>query len=290
MSQVAVLLPLSWALLYFGLVGSFHVKFLRYMLPLTPLLCLWAAWGLWRLMGATARPRLLWRALGWAGMSVTLVGTALYALAYMNVYREPHPWIQATAWLCRELPARAKLVHEHWDDPLPMRQGVGELRCFYDHVATTLPIYDPDDTGKLETLLDAIEGNDYILLSSNRLYNTIPRLPERYPLTSRYYELLLGEQLGFKLVYYAATYPKLFGVELVDDTFSDPRLPVPALLAEGRAERQQVYLGRADESYSVYDHPMALVFAKTEQFSRDELLALFGAAAEGLPEPEPEEE
>jgi len=288
-ARLPVLLMLSWALIYFALVGSFHVKFLRYMLPILPLLCLWAAWGLWQLLSASGRPRGLWRVLGWAATLLVVGTSTLYAVAYVNLYREPHPWIQATAWLCENLPARSRLVHEHWDDPLPMRQGTGELRCYYDYRTTTLPIYDPDDTAKLETLLSAIEESDYIVLSSNRLYNTIPRLSERYPMTSRYYELLMGEQLGYELVYYAASYPNLCGVALVDDTFSDPPLPVPALLARDRAEGRQWLLGRADESYSVYDHPLALVFAKTEQHSREDLLALFGAAAEGLPEPEPEE-
>ena len=44
--------------------------------------------------------------------------------------------------------------------------------------------------------MTSLERSDYIILSSNRLYNTIPRLPERYPLTSRYYELLMAEQSG----------------------------------------------------------------------------------------------
>lgn len=279
------LVLLSWAVLYFAIVGAFHVKFLRYMLPLTPFLCLWAGWALRALVVAEARPRVLWHTLGWLALAVVVGGAGLYALAYTNVYREEHPWIKATAWLCENAPDRSVLVHEHWDDPLPMRQGTGALRCYYDYNSVTMPSYDRDDTAKLETVLDALEGSDYIVLSSNRLYNTIPRLPQRYPLTARYYELLMGEQLGYELVYYAATYPKLLGVELVDDTFCNPELTVPLLLARDRADGRQLVLGRADESYSVYDHPLALVFAKTVQHSREELLALFGETAVGLPEP-----
>ena len=72
-----------------------------------------------------------------------------------------------------------------------------------------------DDAAKLEHILQSLQSNDYIVLSSNRLYNTIPRLPQRYPLTSRYYELLMGERLGFELVYYAESDPELFGVRIV---------------------------------------------------------------------------
>jgi len=277
-------LPLSWALVYFGLTGSLRAKFLRYMLPVIPFLCLWAVWALWALLGKRGVPGRWRRRVGRAAMVVVLVGTALYAASYLNVYTQVHPWIQATTWLCENLPRPSQIAVEHWDDPLPLVQGRGDLRCYREHYIRELPMYDPDSESKLESLLGAIQDCDYIILSSNRLYNTIPRLPDRYPLSSRYYRLLLGEQLGYELVYYKAVYPSLFGVDLVNDTFSDPDLPRPGLLAQEEAMRCRINLGRADESYSVYDHPKPLVFKKTHQLSRDALLELFGDAAQGLPE------
>jgi hypothetical protein len=215
---------------------------------------------------------------------IVLGGACLYSVAYLNVYVQDHPWIQATAWLCEHLPQGSHITIEHWDDPLPLLQGLGELSCYGEHNVNRLAVYDSDDTAKLESLLDAIQNSDYIILSSNRLYDTISRLPERYPLTSRYYQMLFGERLGFELVYYAAVYPRLFGVDLVDDTFTIADLPQPRLLAEQEATRCQMVLGWADESYSVYDHPKPLVFRKTHQLSRQALLDLFGEAAQGLPE------
>ena len=179
---------------------------------------------------------------------------------------------------------------EHWDDRLPLVQGTDDLQCYRDHEFTEFQAYDPDDAGKLDDLLGGLERSDYVILSTNRLYNTIPRLPERYPLTSRYYDLLLGERLGYELVYYAAVYQQLFGVRLVNDTFSDPHLPRPRLLAEGEASYVSINLGRADESFTVYDHPKPLVFRKTRQLSREALLGLFGDAAQNLTDREPEAE
>ena len=279
-------LPLSWVGIYFGLVGSFHAKFLRYMLPIIPFICLWTAWALVKLL--SPQHKVFLRALGRALLIVVLGGTTLYALAYLNVYTQEHPWIQATAWLCEHLSKPSHIMVEHWDDSLPMVQGTGELRCYRYHEFKVFRAYYPDTTKKLADLLDSLEECDAVILSSNRLYNTIPRLPNRYPLSSRYYELLLGEHLGYELVYYVAVYPELFGVRLVNDTFSDPDLPRPRLLAEQEALRPSINLGRADESYSVYDHPKPLVFRKTRQLSRQELLDLFGDAARNLPEPETE--
>jgi len=272
-----LVVPLAWVLPYLGIVGSFHAKFLRYLLPILPFLSLWAAWALVGLV-RRAKGRLS-RIVGWGALTVVVVGSALYAVAYLNVYTETHPWIQTTAWLCQNLPAGSHIAIEHWDDPLPLSQATGDLGCFRRHRVTQVPMYDRDDEAKLATLLDALEQNDYIVLASNRLYNTIPRLPARYPLTSRYYHLLFGEQLGFELVYSAATYPCLCGVEVVNDTFHDPDLPKPALLRAAEAERRALVLGRADESYSVYDHPMTLVFQKVEALSREELRQRLGEAA-----------
>jgi hypothetical protein len=210
-------------------------------------------------------------------------GTFCYTLAFMNIYRQDHPWIQATAWLCSNLSPGTTILGEHWDDPLPLIQGTGDLRCYRKHVVTQLEAYNPDDAAKLERILQLLETNEYIILASNRLYDTIPRLPRRYPLTSRYYELLMSERLGYELVYYANAEPELWGVRVVNDTFVDPRLPRPKLLAEREATQRRIDLGRADESFTVYDHPMPLVFRKTTQLSRQELLDLFGPAAQNLP-------
>ena len=291
----ALWMPLSWSITYFALTGSFHTKFLRYMLPIIPFLVLWAAWALLAAVRLTRRSysnvrasriaHFALRIVSHAALIVVLLGTGLYALAYLNIYAQTHPWIQATAWICQNLPRPSRILGEHWDDPLPLLQATGDLRCYRQHEVTEFAAYGPDDTRKLGELLRALEDNDYIILSSNRLYNAIPRLPRRYPLTSRYYQLLMGERLGYDLVYYAAVYPRLLGVDLRDDTFVDPVLPRPRLLAEGEAGGLHLSLGRADESYSVYDHPMPLVFRKTRQLSRQELLGLFGDAAQHLPPP-----
>jgi hypothetical protein len=278
------LLPLVWVLVYIGIVGSFHAKFLRYMLPALPFLTLYGAWGLVELLRA---PSALVRGVGAIALVVTLAGTAFYAVAYTAIYRQEHPWIQTTRWLCQTLPPNSALIIEHWDDPLPLTQGVGELRCAHRHRFLVFPAYNRDTTEKLAQLLTLLEEGDYIVLASNRLYNTIPRLPWRYPLSSRYYELLMAEALGYELVHSVAVYPQALGVRLVHDTFSDPDLPLPRLLTERESGDQiaarSINLGRADESYSVYDHPKTLVFQKTQELSRQELLELLGNAAVDLP-------
>ena len=89
-------------------------------------------------------------------------------------------------------------------------------------------------------LIDQLEGADYIFVSSNRLYESIPRIPERYPMTIEYYDMLFSGELGFELVKTFTSRPSLFGIELNDDG--------------------------AEEAFTVYDHPKVLIFQKTDAF------------------------
>jgi len=263
---------LSWVVPYFLIVGSFRAKFLRYMLPVIPFLLVLGA----QLLVSSLRPW-RWKALRWAAKGVfivVLVGTALYAAAFEHIYTQRHPWIRATEWICEHVPAGSRLTSEHWDDPLPLTQVSGDLDCSGNYVQTRMNLYDESDEAKLEWMVETIYSADYVILSTSRLYGTIPRLPERYPFASRYYRHLFGGELGFELVYHAETYPRLGPLTLVDDTFSDAGLPVPVALRDYRPSPWVLCLGHADESLTVYDHPKSLVFKKVRRLSREEIRAL----------------
>jgi hypothetical protein len=288
------ILLLSWALPYFLITGGLMVKYLRYMLPLVPFLCLMGAHLLIRLLNWARRKmeRGKWKGERKQVLPVylstcllvyfILLSTILYSLAFLHIYTQRHPWLQASEWIYRNVSRGTPLALEHWDHPLPVRMAVEDrTRSRNEYYRRTLELYNEDDVEKLDGLIEALVGSDYIILATNRLYGSIPRVPERYPLTSCYYQLLLGEELGFRLVYFAAVYPRLLDVTLVDDTFRDPPLPVPALLADYKPSPLSLNLGRADESFTVYDHPKPLIFKKEQQLSEAELRQLLeGALAE----------
>jgi len=81
----------------------------------------------------------------------------------------------------------AAIANEHFDDPLPFNMdgrvafGSGPYR------GLDLTLYDEDTPEKLTKLLDTLDEADYISMSSGRLWQSIPRLPMRYPVTTRYY-------------------------------------------------------------------------------------------------------
>lgn len=271
--RTADLVLLSWFWSYFLVVGSLQAKFSRYLAPLMPWLCLMAALllvRLWARLRGQRWPRRL--VLGLAGG--VLAATLLYALAFAGLYLRPHPWLAASDWLCRQVPNGAVLAVEVWDDALPARPAP-ECVGRYQHL--WLDLYAPDDGQKLDRVVQALGKADYIVLASQRLYATIGRLPEQYPLTAAYYRLLFAEKLGFRLVDVRTNYPRLGPLAIVDEPLAGTPLPRPALLAERRPAPLVLSWGRADESYAVYDHPRTLIFAKVASLPAAELQALLSA-------------
>jgi hypothetical protein len=131
----------------------------------------------------------------------------------------------------------------------------------------------------LETAVDQVARSDYLVLASNRLYGVIPRLPDRYPEAAAYYRLLFEGQLGFDLVYWNGRYPTLGSLALVDDTFGRPELAVPAPMADWQPAPVSWVLGPADESFTVYDHPLVLIFENRERLGAHDIESLILAEA-----------
>lgn len=268
---------LAWVTAMLLTVGVKHAKFPRYLLPLTPVLfCCGAG-----MLTAPQRNRL--RSGSLAALAAVVLGfSAVYAFGFVQVYETPHPWVAASEWIYRDLPPGTRIVSEVWDDPLPLDlilNGRGYLR--EQSVTSRLidPFAEPDTPAKLEAVLSEVSASDYVILSSNRLYGVIPRLRERYPLTSAYYYALFSGDLGFALERSFARYPALLGVALVDDPFTRSHLPNPGVIRPSRS----LTVGPADESFTVYDHPLVLVFHNIQHLSVEQMQTAIQRAANQQP-------
>ena len=243
-------LLLAWAGAYFVAAGLLYTRYLRYMLPLLPILCVLAARFLWHVRGKWG-----W-AMRWGVGGLALLSTLGYALSFARLYAEPHPWIVASEWIYRQVPAGSTVAVEAWDTPLPLPLVVdGQSRYIEAYDVRTLTLYaQPDDFVKWQDLVEDLAASDILVIASRRGYGAIPRRPDRYPVATRYYELLFDGQLGFELVGEFSRGPE----------WLNPRLPplpdaAPAAL-------------HPDESFVVYDHPRALVFRNSERLSGPNLM------------------
>ncbi|MHB1355161.1 MAG: DUF2298 domain-containing protein [Anaerolineae bacterium] len=250
------LLPWVWMTLTFFYQSVQFVKTVRYMLPIYPTMALMAAFGLVWLYELAKRRQETHLAQDWrrhlpkaalATGCLVAIGTLGWALAFTSIYTRPVSRLTASRWIYANLPPGAGITWEEWDDPLPLNIDGRSAGNTFNQIKTGP--YGEDTPEKRNMLYGWLQEADYILLSSNRLYESIPRLPLRYPMTTRYYEALFSGELGFDLLQTFTSRPTLFGIEIVDDY--------------------------ADETFTVYDHPKVLLFKKNDSFSLSKLYILF---------------
>ena len=276
--ELTYLLPLTFAAAVFAFQGYRFVAFMRYFAPLYPIFCLFAGWGMVSLWQAVGRPAFFasmrnlragssWRSpfadatnVRWAargGVIAVLALTFWWAFAFQNVYSAEHPRITASRWIYANIPDGASVTGELWDDTLPY--SIPGATARYPLIETEP--YQPDSFEKVQQLVYGIPGQaakrgldkaDYIIISSNRVRQSIPRLEREYPATIRYYDALESGELGFDLVAEFAVRPSFLGI-WIDDS-------------------------RAEESFTVYDHPIVRIYKKTERWDPSRALAMLNAA------------
>lgn len=160
------------------------------------------------------------------------------------------------------------LMNEHWDDliPVSLNGRLGYSNYYTEVQNSQRPVTHPDSEEKRAEMVDWLDEADYIMLSSQRALWSTPRIPTTFPMMIRYYEALFNGELGFELVHEAhANYH--IGPLYISDTGGEinwgepPTIgwPPPGDLA-------------AEEAFSVYDHPPVWIFAKTDDFSREQVL------------------
>jgi len=164
--------------------------------------------------------------------------------------------------------------------PLPGSLAVdGEFRRSREYNSdelTWLTYADGRDTEeRLRANLELLAQADYLVLASNRIYGVIPRLPERYPLSSQFHQLLFNGELGYEPVFVTGRAPSLAGVQLRADRFRWPGLTPPVAVTDYLAAAPGINWGRADESFTVYDQPLPVIFRNEAGLSVDEMLATF---------------
>jgi YYY domain-containing protein len=228
------LVLLAWVVPFFLITGAFDVKFVRYLLPIYPMMILWAAAWLWRI---AQRSRLgqvaLWTVVGATGLS---------ALAFLSIYTRPHTVVTASEWAYRHIPAGKTILTQHWDEGFPMPVPGGSPNKFK---VIDLPYYEPDTPGKWRDISQHLANGDYIAFQTKRLYGALTMAPAKYPISNNYFYQLFAGDLGYTPIYDHASRPGLFGIEFPDEL--------------------------ADESITVYDHPKVIIFENSGHLSADDI-------------------
>jgi YYY domain-containing protein len=211
-------------------------------------------------------------------MVVVTVSTLIYAAGFTSIYTRPHTRVAASEWIYDNVPQGAVIANETvWDDGLPLFRpnrpapfpdyftsrlpmgGVDLATIPVDqqaqyYVDTTLMITSEDEevkwygrqdpvTGYQDLgIFDKLDQVEYIFISSNRQYDSMARLPMRFPAVINYYDALFSGQLGFERVAEFTSYPTFLGIELPDQG--------------------------AEEAWHVYDHNRVQIWKKNDTYDR----------------------
>lgn len=221
--------------IYFLTVSSFAIGFMRYLLPIYPLLALFAGYIIWEIY-INAKYYLSKIMLNFFVLSFFLF-SFIWPLSFMNIYNFPNTRVMANDWIFEKIPTGSKLLNEHWDDGIPLERAA-------NYVIEQVPMYDPDTNMKWEIVDNQLQSSDYLIIASNRLYTPLQKLvncselPQGrcYTRSAKYYQDLFANKLDYKLVKEFSVLPKIpFTNFYIDDSL-------------------------ADESFTVYDHPKVIIF------------------------------
>ncbi len=154
---------------------------------------------------------------------------------FLRTYFSPDVRVQATTWMIKNIPSESVVLSEAGNVvniPLTSPPFVVNNFDFYELHQQENPIL---------SLSSVLFESDYIIIPSRRIFKN--HSTSNFPITQKYYNLLFSKKLGFTPL----------------KTFSDfPRIEALSLVLEDES---------AEETWSVFDHPVVRIYKKTTPLS-----------------------
>ncbi len=222
--QTHIFFILCWIILFFLYQSTQFVKTMRYFIFLYPFIAIFSGIGLARIL----HNRYVFISI------IFFIILLIWPLSFMSIYTHPHSRVTASEWIYNRIPNNSTILSEHWDDALPISSSP-QTKTF---TSITMQIFDPDTNEKWQKIHEQLKVGDYLILSSNRGWGSIPTVPEKYPETAMYYKKLFSGKLGYKKIAEITSYPSLAYLGIPFDFPDD----------------------WSEEAFTVYDHPKVIIF------------------------------
>lgn len=201
-------------------------KWTRYVVQVLPILVLIAAIGVdW-----------IWEK-GRIGKSIVLliiISLLPQFFSIMKVYGSLDNRLSAADWAAINIPKNTKIFTEAMD------LGIIPFNPIHGENITLFNFYelDEDKLGQRQKTLDSlINGSDYFISVSNRVYGNSLGLPDRFPASAEFYSQLFNGSLGYKKIY-------------------ESMIPSSFVLHPSA-------LSSPEETFQVFDHPTVMIFKRT---------------------------
>jgi 4-amino-4-deoxy-L-arabinose transferase-like glycosyltransferase len=169
---------------------------------------------------------------------VLLIGTLLWATAFFSIYLHPDIRIAASNWIVKSMSSNSTILVEGGNTiDIPLSGNFQRISLDFYNIET--------DAQVRSNITRGLYRSDYFLVQSRRVFVNHQRLPNLFPKTANFYNALFSGKLGFKQI---------------QEFHSYPMLQIGNLKLEFPDEN-------AEETWSVFDHPVIRIFKKTQQFS-----------------------
>jgi hypothetical protein len=172
---------------------------------------------------------------------VLLIGTFLWTTAFFSIYLRPDVRIIASNWIEKNFSENSTILVEGGNMiDIPLKGNFKRL---------SFDFYNLEDNPEARSsIINGLDRADYFLIQSRRVFMNHQRLPKLFPKTSGFYDALFAGKLGFKQIKEFHSFPMLelgkWKIEFPDET--------------------------AEETWSVFDHPVIRIFKKAKQLSTED--------------------
>lgn len=164
---------------------------------------------------------------------VLLITNVGWTTIFFSIYLRHDIRVSATEWVKNNLPSESTIFTEQGNMiEAPMGGNFKKI---------SLDFYGLEENPQTRNQIpEYLAQADYFIVQSRRLFSNHQRLPHLYPLTARFYDLLFSGALGFEKIKEFNSYPRPL---ITDET--------------------------AEETWSVFDHPVVRIYKKIVPLSRE---------------------
>ena len=164
---------------------------------------------------------------------ILLVPTLIWQMMFFSIYKKDDVRITATDWINANIPSNSFILTE--------TGNMLEVPLSGKYQKLPFDFYNSERNPYLfRQLTNSLAESDYFIVQSRRIFMNNQRLPDQFPLTNNFYNLLFSGKLGFSKIKEFNSYPQL--------VISNKSLVIPDELAE--------------ETWSVFDHPVIRIYKK----------------------------
>ncbi len=218
-------------------MGSYFVKFPRYLLLIYPFLLIFAGFFLYKI-----KSKILTIAVCFLSFSI--------AIDSISIYFTEHSYRTVSKWIYENVPPNSIILGVHWDDKIPLRIPEFDFNKYnykYHIDEYNLNLYEESNEKNLNDYASTLLKGDYIALPADRIFRGIlDKFNQNREYSINILQGIFDGSLGFVPAYIYKSRSYLAKVGIFNDDL-------------------------ADESLVGYDHPKTFVFKKIKKLSFEEL-------------------